>query len=287
MQREQFIELPRVIDRRGNLSFIEAENHIPFRIARTYWIYGIPGGQQSGTHAFKSQHEVMVALSGNFDVILDDGGEKRTYTLNRSCNALYIPDMMRRRLGNFSANALCLAIASEPCGEDDHYKTFRRSVAEDNRRSPVPPLKKDKASRPEYNTVFDCSLIEFPVVTNRAGALAFIHGVENIPFGIERIFYTYDIPSGEKRGMHAHKRCHEILIAASGSFEVELDDGVNRKTILLNRPVYGLHVSPGVWATEKEYSSGAICLALASDKYDTEDYIHTYSDFKEYRRNEN
>lgn len=290
MRRERFIELPKVIDRRGNLSFIEAENHIPFRIARTYWIYDIPGGQRRGSHAFKSQHEVIIALSGSFDIILNDGKEKRAYTLNRSYNALYIPNMMWRSLENFSTNALCMVITSEPYCEDDYirnYKTFRKSVMEDYQYLTTPILKDYKIPSPGYNTVFDCSLIEFPVIKNRAGNLTPIHGGENIPFDIKRIFYIYDIPSGEKRGMHAHRHCHEILIATSGSFEVELDDGINRKTVLLNRPMYGLHIPPGVWATEKEYSSGVICLALASDKYDSEDYIHTYSDFKKYRQNEN
>ena len=101
MKREQIIELPKVTDRRGNLSFIEAEKHIPFPIARAYWIYDIPGGQKRGSHAFKSQHEVIIALSGSFDVMLDDGNQKRVHTLNRSYMALYVPNMLWRSLGNF------------------------------------------------------------------------------------------------------------------------------------------------------------------------------------------
>ncbi len=289
MNRERIIELPKVIDRRGNLSFIEAGQHIPFPIARVYWIYDIPGGQRRGSHAFKSQHEVIIALAGSFDVLLDDGKEKRSYTLNRSYNALYIPNMMWRSLENFSTNALCLVITSEPYNEDDYirnYQTFRKTdypkvdiYTDDITRSP-------KDIQPKYNTVYDCSLIEFPVVRNRAGNITPIHGLNDIPFDIERVFYIYDIPSGTKRGMHAHKHCHEILVATSGSFEVELDDGNNKRTVLLNHPGYGLHIPPGVWATEKEYSSGVICLALASDIYDSEDYINTYADFKKYRQSE-
>jgi dTDP-4-dehydrorhamnose 3,5-epimerase-like enzyme len=291
MDREQIIELPKITDPRGNLSFIEAERHIPFRIARTYWIYDIPGGQKRGSHAFKSQHEVIIALSGCFDVLLDDGKEKRRYTLNRSYKALYIPNMLWRSLENFSTNALCLVLTSEAYREDDYirnYKDFRKSLQFEKPGEPHFPLSGNNADRlPQYNTVFDCSLIEFPVIKNRAGNITPVHGSENIPFDIERVFYIYDIPSGEKRGMHAHKHCHEVLIAASGSFEVELDDGINKKSILLNRPMYGLHIPPGVWATEKEYSSGAVCLALASDIYKPDDYINTYSDFKKYRRHGN
>jgi uncharacterized RmlC-like cupin family protein len=289
MKKEQTIELPRVIDRRGNLSFIEAEKHIPFRIARAYWIYDIPGGQKRGSHAFKSQHEAIIALSGSFDIVLDDGKERRRHTLNRSYNALYVPNMLWRSLGNFSTNALCLVLTSEPYSEEDYirnYRDLRKSLPNEGKSCLHPSSFSGRINdKPQYNTVFDCSLIEFPVVKNRAGNITPVHGSENIPFHIERVFYIYDIPSGAKRGMHAHKHCHEILIAAGGSFEVELDDGTNKKSVLLNRPMYGLHIPPGVWATEREYSSGAVCLALASDVYDPEDYIDTYTDFKKYRQN--
>lgn len=290
MKRARIIELPKVIDRRGNLSFIEAGNHIPFSIARTYWIYDVPGGQYRGSHAFKSQHEIIIALSGSFDVILDDGKKKETYTLNRSYHALYVPNMVWRSLDNFSTNAVCLILASEPYNENDYihnYKLFKKSLKDDIERADFTTIPKQCGTTPEYNTVFDCSLIEFPIIKNRAGNITPVQGGENIPFDIRRIFYIYDIPSGEKRGMHAHKTCHEILVATSGSFEVELDDGTNKKSVLLNSPMRGLHIPPGVWATEKEYSSGVICLALASDVYDSEDYINTYSEFKKYRQNEN
>ncbi|MBK5720604.1 WxcM-like domain-containing protein [Dysgonomonas sp. Marseille-P4677] len=289
MRRERLIDLPKVIDRRGNLSFIEADSHVPFSISRVYWIYDVPGGQTRGSHAFKSQHEVIIALSGSFDVLLDDGKEQRTYSLNRSYKGLYIPNMMWRSLTNFSTNSLCLVIASEAYNEEDYirnYKIFQKLSLSDAMYNTFPPSKcieEDSAS--QYNTVFDCTLLEFPIIKNRAGNITPVHSNQNIPFAIERIFYIYDIPSGVKRGMHAHKYCHEVLIATSGSFEVELDDGTNKRTVLLNNPMIGLYIPPGVWATEKEYSSGAICLALASEKYKSEDYINTYSDFKKYRQN--
>lgn len=290
MKREQFISLPRVIDRRGNLSFIEAENHIPFSIARAYWIYDVPGGQERGSHAFKSQQEVIIALSGSFDVLLDDGKEKRKHTMNRSFNALYIPNMIWKSLSNFSTNSVCLVLASEPYNETDYirnYKTFQKSFREDSSVGLQTTFKSiiEINTYSQYHTISDCSLIEFPIIKNRAGNITPVHSNENIPFSIERVFYIYDIPSGAKRGMHAHKHCHEILIATSGSFEVEVDDGTNKKIILLNNPMMGLYIPPGVWATEKKYSSGAICLVLASEKYDSNDYINTYSDFKKYRRN--
>ncbi len=134
-----------------------------------------------------------------------------------------------------------------------------------------------------YPTIYDCSVIELPKINNRAGNITPIHGSENIPFDIERVFYLYDIPGGKDRGAHAHRECHQFLVAASGSFDVQLDDGVNKKTVTLNRPYYGLHIPPGVWAAEQSFSSGAICLVLASMKYEESDYFRNYEEFLEYR----
>lgn len=129
-------------------------------------------------------------------------------------------------------------------------------------------------------SVYSCSVIELVQIPNRAGNITAVNNNENIPFDVKRVFYIYDIPGGEERGAHAHKECHQFLIAASGSFEVELDDGKNKRTITLNRPYFGLHIPPGIWAAEKGFSSGAICLVLASHKYEAKDYIRDYADFK-------
>ena len=134
-------------------------------------------------------------------------------------------------------------------------------------------------------SVFDCSVIELPKISDRRGNLTPVYSDENIPFEIKRVFYLYDIPGGESRGAHAHKRCHQFLVAASGSFEVVLDDGKNKKTVVLNRPFYGLHIPPGIWAHEQGFSSGSVCLVLASEKYDAEDYIRDYEEYKEYIKN--
>ena len=128
-------------------------------------------------------------------------------------------------------------------------------------------------------TVFDCSIIELPKISMRRGNITAVDGVSTLPFDIKRAFYSYDIPGGESRGAHAHKECHQLLIAASGSFEVLLDDGVNKRTVLLNRPFYGLHIPPGIWASEQGFSSGSICLVLASHPYSEEDYIRDYDSY--------
>ncbi len=118
------INLPKIEDPRGNLSFIEEENHIPFKIERTYWIYDVPGGQIRGAHAFKKQLELIIALSGSFDVTIDDGNEKKTFSLNRSYYGLYIPAGLWRQMENFSTNSLALVISSTPFSEDDYIREY-------------------------------------------------------------------------------------------------------------------------------------------------------------------
>jgi dTDP-4-dehydrorhamnose 3,5-epimerase-like enzyme len=133
-------------------------------------------------------------------------------------------------------------------------------------------------------SVYDCSLIELPQITDRSGSITPITNSINIPFDVKRVFYIYDIPSGESRGAHAHKECFQFLIAASGSFEVVLDDGTNKRTVSLNRPFYGLLIPPGIWAAEQDFSSGAICLVLTSHFYESSDYILNYNDFLESKK---
>ena len=128
-------------------------------------------------------------------------------------------------------------------------------------------------------SVFDCSFIEMPRIQNRAGNITFVENNDFVPFEINRVFYLYDIPGGLSRGAHAHIECHQFLIAASGSFEVLLDDGRIKKTVLLNQPYKGLHIPPKIWASEINFSSGAICLVLASHLYDEADYIRDYDDY--------
>ena len=123
----QLINLPRIEDPRGNLSFIEEENHIPFNVERIYWIYDVPGGQVRGGHAFKVQQELIVALSGSFDVVVDDGTKRQTFSLNRSYYGLFVPACYWRQMQNFSTNSLALVLSSTHYSEDDYihdYKEF-------------------------------------------------------------------------------------------------------------------------------------------------------------------
>jgi dTDP-4-dehydrorhamnose 3,5-epimerase-like enzyme len=118
------IQLPKIEDQRGNLSFYESQKHIPFKIERSYWIYDVPGGQKRGGHAFKSQYEFIIAISGSFDVILNDGKHETVYSLNRSYYGLYVPKMFWREMVNFSTNSLALVVSSTNYSEDDYIRDF-------------------------------------------------------------------------------------------------------------------------------------------------------------------
>ena len=128
---QRIIDLPKIIDQRGNLSFVEEYVHIPFKIERTYWIYDVPGGEKRGGHAYRENQEFIIALSGSFDVILDDGKERKTFHLNRSYYGLYIPKGLWRQMENFSTNSLALILASTSYNVEDYiydYKEFKLLV---------------------------------------------------------------------------------------------------------------------------------------------------------------
>ena len=124
-----FIQFPKILDPRGNLTFIEQERHIPFKIARVYWIYDVPGGEQRGGHAFREQKEVIIALSGSFDVLLDDGTAQKIVHLNRAYHGLYVPRMIWRRMQNFSTNAVAYVLASCPFSVVDYIRDYDEYIA--------------------------------------------------------------------------------------------------------------------------------------------------------------
>jgi len=133
------------------------------------------------------------------------------------------------------------------------------------------------------SSVYDCVILPLSKINNRAGNITIVEGNKNVPFEIKRLYYLYDIPGGEDRGGHAHKELHQLIIAASASFDVMLDDGTNKKIVTLNRPDYGLMIVPGIWRELMEFSSGSICLVLASEIYLAQDYIRGYDAFKSFK----
>lgn len=131
--------------------------------------------------------------------------------------------------------------------------------------------------------VYDCTIVELDKHHHTKGNITVVENNQTIPFDVQRIYYLYDIPGGESRGGHAHKELRQLIVAASGSFTVTLDDGKVKRKFVLNRPYQGLLIVPGIWRTLDDFSSGAVCLVLASHVYDETDYIRSYNDFVNYK----
>jgi hypothetical protein len=133
------------------------------------------------------------------------------------------------------------------------------------------------------SSVYDCSIIELPVNHQEKGNLTVVENDIQIPFAVRRIYYLYDVPGGESRGGHAHRNLRQLIIAASGSFDVILNDGKIKRLFTLNRPYQGLLVIPGIWRELNNFSSGSVCLVLVSHEYDVQDYIREYEEFLEWK----
>lgn len=284
----KIIELPKFLDARGNLSFVEQFNHVPFEIRRTYWLYDVPGGISRGGHAEKNNEELIVALSGAFEIVVDDGAHSKTFVLNRSYYGLYIPKGLWREIKEFSTNALALEFGSVPYSADDYirdYDLFLKYTQETAKKYTIAPLPKRDVQMGVKYSVFDCTMVELDKHhSDRRGNLTVVENGKTLPFDVKRVYYIYDVPGGENRGAHAHKELSQLIIAASGSFTVTLDDGLNKRSFFLNRPYQGLYVKPGMWRDLVDFSSGAVAMVLASDVYNTEDYIRTYDEFKKFRQ---
>lgn len=138
----------------------------------------------------------------------------------------------------------------------------------------------------QHTTIHDCKLIDLRKISDPRGNLTVIEGNRDVPFDIKRVYYLYDVPGGESRGAHAHKALNQLLIAANGSFSVTLDDGKEKVTYNLKRSYYGLLIVPGIWRDLDDFSSGSVCLCLASEHHKMEDYIRDYNEFLKYKGNE-
>lgn len=283
----RIIELPKFLDARGNLSFVEQFTHIPFEIRRTYWLYDVPGGIARGGHAEKHNEELIIALSGAFEIVVDDGIHSKTFVLNRSYYGLYIPKGLWREIKEFSTNALALEFGSIPYTADDYirdYDSFLEYTKGVENVISIPPLKERNKETAKRFNVFDCTMIELDKHhSDRKGNLTVVENGVTLPFDVKRVYYLYDVPGGENRGSHAHKELSQLIIAASGSFTVTLDDGQNKRSFFLNRPYQGLYIKPGMWRDLVDFSSGAVCMVLASEVYQKEDYIRDYGEFIEFR----
>lgn len=289
MEEPRIIELPKFLDDRGNLSFLENGTQIPFEIMRVHWIYDVPGGESRGGVAYKTTEEFIVAMSGSFDVIVRDGEKEWKFFLNRSYKGVYIPAGLWRSIENYSSNSVAVIAASTFYDPSDAVRDIKDLIKNDASAMPKEPrrsVSRDKSlNEIKKHSVSDCGILELDRHhSQRKGDISVVENGKEVPFDVKRIYYLYDVPGGADRGGHAHKELYQLIIAASGSFTVTLDDGTNKKAFTLNRPYQGLLVKPGIWRTLTDFSSGSICMVLASEKYDERDYIRDYGAFMEFRK---
>ena len=294
MNQPQIIQLPKFLDDRGNLSFLENEAQIPFAIKRVHWIYDVPGGETRGGVAYRETEEFIIAMSGSFDVLVDDGVQQYKFSLNRSYMGVYIPKGMWRAIDNFSTNSIAVIAASTAYDPQDAIRDFETFKVESLKFRGDEVSKDVTISSTPYtihhtpnskHNVSDCHIVELDRHHSaRKGDICVVENGQTVPFNTKRLYYLYDVPGGVSRGGHAHKGLYQLIFAASGSFTVTLDDGCTKRSYTLNRPYRGLLVKPGIWRELDDFSSGSVCLVLASEKYDEADYIRDYDDFLKYRK---
>lgn len=299
MKQPQLIQLPKFLDDRGNLSFFENDAQIPFAIKRVHWIYDVPGGEVRGGLAYKETEEFIVAMSGSFDVLVNDGLQQYKFTLNRSYMGVYVPAGTWRSIENYSTNSIAVIAASTHYNLEDairDYDEFLHYALPQDKKQNVNAvsctiIKEMHTATDIFNavqnegnySVYDCGIIELDRHhSTRKGDISVVENGYTVPFAVKRLYYLYDVPGGVSRGGHAHKNLYQLIVAASGSFSVTLNDGNVKRTFILNRPYQGLLVKPGIWRDLDDFSSGSVCLVLASEKYDSEDYIRNWDDYINY-----
>lgn len=292
------LQLPKILDPRGNLTFIENGAQVPFDIQRAYWIYDVPAGEERHGHAFRSASEFIVALSGSFDVVIDTGSGEQRFSLGRSFYGLLVPPMTWRRIDNFSTNSVALVLSSTPYDEADYIRDYSQWKQElstaagkqcmDNFSAleQIQSYQRQRLSTPfdkydftRRNTLDDCRIIDLSRHRHPNGSLTVVDNTENI-FPIRRVFYLYDVPGDSERGGHSHYRAHELIIAASGAFDVTLTDGTDSRTFTLNRPYKALYIPNGIWRSLDNFSSGSVSLVLTSELYSEADYCRSMKQYK-------
>ena len=291
MEEPRLIQLPKFLDDRGNLSFFENDNQLPFAIKRVHWLYDVPGGEERGGVAYKTTEEFIVAMSGSFDVVVKNGKQEWKFPLNRSYMGVYIPAGYWRAVENFSSNSVAVIAASTFYDPSDAVRDIKELIDVPRHLDAVRldssnlDVAQNCPKESKKHNVEDCGIIELDRHhSQRKGDISVVENGKEVPFDVKRIYYLYDVPGGADRGGHGHKELSQLIIAASGSFTVTLDDGTKKKVFTLNRPYQGLLVKPGIWRTLTDFSSGSICMVLASEMYNPLDYIRTYDEFMQYRK---
>jgi WxcM-like, C-terminal len=262
--RESFrlVSLPQIPEPRGNLTALEELVHLPFRIGSVRWFYDLPAGTSWAASEPGLGDALLVALSGSFDVAI---GPNRV-RLSRANTGLQLPASLEWRIEDPATNSVGLLMSSGP--------THARRVEPDELGAAA---SRDLNTR---STIDDCRRITLPHHRRRQGSTTEVLPQATVPFDVLRVYYLYDVPGGAERGGHAHRRLHEVLVSVAGSFDVVLNDGRRVKSIRLDRAHSGVFMATGIWRELRNFSSGAICLVLASAPYDEADYIRDYEDFR-------
>lgn len=276
------LSLPTAVDRRGNLTFLQEGEALPFTPKRVYWMYGIPGGGIRHGRALKDTTEMIVALSGQFKVkTILPSGEHIDFQLNKCDKGLLLPPMTWREIVDCSPGAVCLTVASAPYHEDDYVREFERfldlsGIKITSQLHPQKPSRFD--SSPDVEA---CKIIDFPCHPHAYGNLCVASPEAGLPFEIRRFFYLYDIPEGEDRGCHANKFSSQIIIPVYGSFDITVEDAKKSEVYHLGDASKGLYVPPKIWRTLSNFSTGAVCLVLTSEPYNPDDYIRDHNSYNE------
>ena len=270
------IQIPQICDPRGNLSFVEEEAQLPFTVGKVEWIYDIPALASVEGNAFPPVRQLIVALSGSFNVeITAEEGNTDVVPLNSPGLGLIIEAGVQRRLAHFSTNAVCLLVSAAPA-EFCHCNSAADS-------SLVTPSMVGLHSHTS-SSIAQCRLIELPrtMPAGNRGGICSIDNCSGSPFQIRRVYYLYDLPCDAERGGHSHKQSLTLLVAVSGCFDVTLDDGAGgSRTFTLNRPYQALFVPTGLWRTLENFSSGSVCLSLSSTLFAETDYVREYDLFRQ------
>jgi hypothetical protein len=258
----RLVSLPQIPEPRGNLTALEELVHMPFRIGSVRWFYELLAGTSWAASEPGLGDALLIALSGSFDVAI--GGSR--VRLSRANIGVHLPASLEWRVEDPATNSVGLIMSSRP--------------TRPRRLEPDAPNATATSDLNPHSTVDDCRWITLPNDRRRRGSTTSVLPQAEVPFDVLRVYYLYDIPGGAERGGHAHRRLLQVLVSLAGSFDVVLKDGRRVKTIRLDRPHSGVFIATGIWRELRNFSSGAICLALASAPYDEGDYIRDYEDFR-------
>jgi hypothetical protein len=256
------VSLPQIPERRGNLTALEELVHLPFRIGSVQWLYELPAGTSWSVGEGGLGDSLVVALSGSFDVVIGAGRVR----LGRADTGLHVPASVAWTVEHPATNSVGLIISSRP--------TRPQRI-----RADQPDRAASRHLNP-HSTIDDCRRIRLPRHHHGQGSTTSVLPHAEVPFDVVRVYYLYDVPGGAERGGHAHRQLEQVLVSLAGSFDVVLKDGRRVKTIRLDRAHSGVFIATGIWRELRNFSSGAICLALASAPYDEADYIREYDDFR-------